>query len=145
MPRIFAYPFVAFMAFAVTLLLWVLVWGIAFDGRAQDFKGHASIIFFIIWWSWAGVSVYSRYIKKPREEKKQRCAEAAQVLEKTIAPDSNLSAVIEEVRGQFSLVGAPRHRSSPDSSFDTMVELETQAFIISLFGKDGVIKSWNVR
>ncbi len=145
MPRIIAYPFVAFMAVGVIGATWLLVWMVTFDGKAGDLKGIAATLGFIVWWSWAGISVYSHYIKKPREEKKQRCAEAAQVIEKAIAPDSSLTAAIRELSGCFPLVGEPRHRDSPDPTFDTLVQLETEDFIISLFGRDGLIKTWSVR
>lgn len=143
--RLLAYPFVALMAFGVTIALWVLIWSIAFDGKARDFKGHASVLFFIAWWSWAGISVYLRYIKKPREERKRLKAEALAFVEKTIAPGSSLSASIESFRKNLTLVGEPRHRSSPDPSFDALVEVEAHGFIISLFGRDGVLQTWSIR
>lgn len=145
MPRIFAYPFIAFMAFGVITLCVVLVWSVAFDGKAGDWKGIAATLGFITWWSWAGISVYLRHIKRPREERKRQRAEALAYVEKTITPGSSLSATIKTLRGRFTLIGEPRHRPSSDPSFDVTVEIEAQGFIISLFSRNGVINSWSVR
>ena len=144
MPRILAYPFVALTAFAVSITLIILVWS-AVEGEIRSVKEVGPFVLMISFWSWAGIDVYRRYIKRPREEKKLMCAEATQVLEKAIAPDSGLGAAIDEVRSRFALVGEPRHRSALDPAFDTTVELETEAFIISLFSRDGRVKAWSVR
>ena len=145
MPRILAYPLVAFMAFGVTVALWVLIWSIVFDGKAREYKSHAAVIFFIVWWSWVGISVYSRHIKKPREEKKRLKIQALAFVEKTITPGSSLSDAVEALRKNLSLVGEPRYRSSADPSFDAMVEIETHGFILALFSRDGVVQSWSIQ
>ena len=144
MPRILAYPFVALTALAVVGALVVLIWS-AVEGEIRSAKEVGSFVLLMSFWSWAGIDVYRRYIKRPREEKRQKCVEATQVLEKAIFPDSGLSAAIEEVKGRFTLIGEPRHRSASDPAFDTAVELETETFIISLFSRGGLVKAWSVR
>jgi hypothetical protein len=143
--RLLAYPFVAWMALGVIALSGAVVWSVAFDDKASDWKGIAAALGFITWWSWAGASVYLRHIKKPREERNRQRAEALAYVEKTITPGLSLSATIEALRSNLPLVGEPRHRSSIDPSFDSLVELEAHGFIISLFSRDGVLRSWNIR
>jgi hypothetical protein len=143
--RLLAYPYVAFMALSVIVLSWALAWAVAFGGRVGDWKAIAAALGFITLWSWAGTRVYVRHIKKPREERKRQRAEALAYVEKTIAPESSLSAAIEVLRKNLSLVGEPRHRPSSDPSFDAIVEIEAHGFIISLFGRHGVIKTWSIR
>jgi hypothetical protein len=145
MPRVLAYPIVVCMAFGVIIGLLVLVWSVAFGGRAGDVKTIAAPLVFITWWSWTGISVYRDHIQKPAQEMKRQRAEAAAYIEKTITPGSNLAAAIQTLRERFTLIGEPRHRRSPDQSGDITVEIETQGFIISLLSRDGVVNSWSVR
>lgn len=139
--RLLAYPFVAFMALGVV----GLVLTFTFSSKPLDFRGVVAFLFFLAWWSWAGISVYLRYIKKPREERKRQKAEALAFVEKTIAPGSSLSATIEALRKNLPLVGEPRHRSCSDPLFDALVEIEAHGFIISLFSREGVVQSWSIR
>lgn len=143
--RLLAYPFVALMGVGVVVGLSVLVWAVAFAGRAGEWKGILAALGLIIWWAWLGISVYVRHIKKPREERNRQRAEALAYVEKTITPGMSLSATIEALKKNLPLVGEPRHRSSADPSFDTLVEIEAHGFIVALFSRDGVIRTWSVR
>jgi hypothetical protein len=142
--RLLAYPFVAIMGFGVVVGLTALIWS-AFDGKAGDLKGNLAALGLITWWAWLGAGVYIRHIKKPREERKRQRAEALAYVEKTITPGLSLLATIEALRKNLLLVGEPRHRSSLDPAFDSLVEIEAHGFIISLFSREGVLQSWSIR
>lgn len=143
--RFLAFPFVALMGLGVIMGLAVLVWAVPFSDKGSDLKGTLTALGLVTWWAWLGISVYVRHIKKPREEEKRLRAEALALVEKTITPGSRLSAIVDVLRKNLPLVGEPRHRSSSDPSFDSLVEIEAHGFIVSLFSRDGVIQSWSVR
>jgi hypothetical protein len=143
--RLLAYPFIAIMTFGVAGLATALIWGTMVGHKSVDLKGIIAASGFITWWSWLGISVYVRHIKKPREEMRRQKAAALAYVEKAITLESSLSATIEALKKDLPLVGEPRHRPSPDPSCDALVEMEAHGFIISLFSCGGVVKSWNVR
>jgi len=139
--RVFSYFLIPLCAFSVVFGLRVMV-GALGEG---DFKGAGAVLFFVAWWSWAAVSAYDHNIKQPREKKRRLRFEADELLSKTIVPGTTLGGAIKELKGLFPIEGEPRYRDGLTPAFDTTVELETRAFIISLFGKDGNVQSWSVR
>ena len=139
--RALSYFLIPVFTFSVVIGLWVIVGAFS----KGDFKGAGAMLFLVAWWSWAAVSAYARNIKQPREEKKRLCIAADEILSKTIVRGATVGGAVKELREIFPIEGEPRYRDGPTPLFDTTVELETRAFIISLFGKDGTIQSWNVR
>jgi len=140
----FAYLFVIVTGLAAIGLSIVFVWGINV-GKLADFRSISAPLLFIVWWSWAAISVYRKFIKRPRDELRQLALDAERNLPGILELDSALSTAVKTLRSRFPLIGEPRFRDSTDPTFDTLVELETSAFIISLYAKNGILKLWNIR
>ena len=143
MKRLFAYLFVGFTGLAAIGLSIVFMWGIKV-GKLADFKSVSAPMLFIVWWSWAAMSVYAKFIKRPRDELKQLERDAEQTLKTILKPGLELSSTVRNLKSRFPLIGEPRYRDSSDQTFDVLVELETRAFIISLYAKNGILKLWKI-
>jgi hypothetical protein len=143
--RLLAYPFIAIMAFGVAGAASALVWGVTVGHKSADFRGIIAALGFITWWSWLGIGVYVRHVKRPREERMRLKAEAMAYAENTITPGASLSDTIETLKKKLPLDLEPRYRSSSDPSLDMLVEVEAHGFIITLLSRAGVIQSWNLR
>jgi len=143
MKRLFAYLFVSFTGLAAIGLSIAFVWGVNV-GKLADFKSVSAPLLFIVWWSWAAISVYVKFIKQPRDELKQLLCDAEWNLPGILEIDSDLSTAVKTLKSRFSLIGEPRYRDSIDPTFDTLVQLETRAFIISLYAKSGTLKLWKI-
>lgn len=127
------------------VLVAVFVWA-AKAGKVHDIKSFVAPWIFIVWWGWAAISVFRKYIYLPHVQTRQRKSDVEHSLNQLIrAGTTPLKSAIDELRGAYPLLLEPRYRNSSDPGFDGIVELEEPAFLVTLFEKEGVIVRWDIR
>ncbi len=120
-------------------------WGHVMGGKMSELSTIAATIVMMIFWSGVILTIYTNYIKPPREINSQLVQEAADYLTELLKMNSGLSHAVQEIRGTYPLVGEPRYRCIASSANATHVELETDSFIISLFANDGMVIRWLIK
>lgn len=90
------------------------------------------------------MSVYKNYLKRFREERKQVLLDTERSARESLRVGQELVEAVREMERRMQLVGEPRYRANGGVDYDTVVEMEAEGCIVRLFGKDGVLKRWEM-
>ena len=143
--RILSYLLIVLLGLGILGGMVGIGWGLVMGGKMSELSTIASVVVMMIFWSGVILTIYTNYIKQPREINSHLVQEAADYLTELLKMNSSLHRAVQEIRGKYPLVGEPRHRPLGSSASTTHVELETDSFTMSLFANKDAVVRWLVK